>query len=801
MSQLIFSLLPGRTGDSRELVFRLKPNAPAQRENAAFVDKIDEVLGFSTMATKRFSSRFFSLLVLMALALRWPKDVHAKFNISVDERGTVSLDELQKLASFRGRRSIHQDLRNHFPASSDRGLVVFKNRVIGLDVSRVQIVVIDDETEKALWARIMQELAGTPHVHVKESAAAIGTTGGTPSLDTEHASLGLQDFLREYRLRLSERFARFDFAMFYRSQRARSSSLEQMYVPRRLATELPEPMGIDGEVLEPDKLRAHRQNLLIRGGVGSGKTTWLRWTFRQLLELPTVLPIYVELRRLTALWKHKEPNKIRRDLDTYLWTEVEAWIGARWQYEFHCCLREASPVRPVLLIDGWDEVGDSELAEDLRVKLVGLTKSCPSMLVVVTTRPYGLSQPSRAEQFQVLDLQPLSDIEIHRLANSFYEVVLGSKTDALGSSNVFQDQLKLSTEARVLSRTPLLLLMMLASGPNRPLLRQRHLLFAESLRNLLSDHPDRREEAGVELVNGEWHPKEYEDRLRAAAMLAYALQQGIGHTNARGLFLRPWGEVSRFLPDCWLEREREGFLRWLSGSVGLLSSPMDETVGFQILGFQEYLAAYHLYLTVREQREQDALLLELASNPGWWESLRLWVAIVAERDHETVKRWIALLVSCEGPPFWLAGVVLSDQKELREFSGQWARGIARHLSLSDWQLGYVCAETIGEGSNEQLREAVGSAARDLAPNCTWSTWLWLNRWCGVARVSEGLPLPTDLLGRLAVEMLTVADPAAHHRTARHVALGRIFAGSGPYWPEIPDLTLLRLWPSARMTIG
>jgi hypothetical protein len=48
----------------------------------------------------------------------------------------------------------------------------------------------------------------------------------------------------------------------------------------------------------------------------------------------------------------------------------------------------------VLLIDGWDELGD--LGEEVREKLAGFLEIFPRVLAVVTSRPYGEGRPSRA---------------------------------------------------------------------------------------------------------------------------------------------------------------------------------------------------------------------------------------------------------------------------------------------------------------------------------------------------------------------------------------------------------------------
>jgi len=62
-----------------------------------------------------------------------------------------------------------------------------------------------------------------------------------------------------------------------------------------------------GAVIEPAALLARKQPLIVRGPAGAGKTTWLRWTFRRLLdadEHPDAVPLFIELRVLARIWDH-----------------------------------------------------------------------------------------------------------------------------------------------------------------------------------------------------------------------------------------------------------------------------------------------------------------------------------------------------------------------------------------------------------------------------------------------------------------------------------------------------------------
>ena len=152
----------------------------------------------------------------------------------------------------------------------------------------------------------------------------------------------------------------------------------------------------------------------MRGPAGSGKTTWMRWMFRRLLHDEKTLPLMVELRRLARFWYTPGQPDPEHFLDAYLNDLVVDQPGEAYRGRLTETLSEPGKMQPVLLIDGWDELG--ELGEELRRKLVGFMQAYSRVRVVVTSRPYGQGRPSHSEGFQVLDIQPLSDGEIEDLA-------------------------------------------------------------------------------------------------------------------------------------------------------------------------------------------------------------------------------------------------------------------------------------------------------------------------------------------------------------------------------------------------
>ena len=272
-----------------------------------------------------------------------------------------------------------------------------------------------------------------------------------------------QLFVNEYRHRLEEKHGLWDLKSVGGRQidnRAGRESifLDEMYVPLRFASSSDfENLG-KGTTLTPDALLKREQALAIKGMAGSGKTTWVRWTYRRLMREPRALPIMVELRKLARSWSLASTGK-DRSLLAHL-NDLLAEIDLEgFEKELGEILKDPpKDLTPVLLVDGWDELGS--FGDDLREKLLTFTKSNRKVVVVVTSRPYGHARPSHSDNFEELEVQPLSDSDVRTFAANFYKRC-GAADSSVNDLNDFLADLKRSREAQNLTRTPLLLTMML----------------------------------------------------------------------------------------------------------------------------------------------------------------------------------------------------------------------------------------------------------------------------------------------------------------------------------------------------
>ncbi len=172
------------------------------------------------------------------------------------------------------------------------------------------------------------------------------------------------------------------------------------------------------------------------------------------------------------------------------------------------------------------------------------------------------------------------------------------------------------------------------------------------------------------------------------------------------------------LPPEWDDDRKCKFLAWLTGATGILLDHADNTVTFTHLSFQEFLAAWHLYATIRDPRQIADRFIELMHDSRWSETLLLWSALVSGQDRDTFATVMQHLL---GQPngISLTGMMLVDGIGTNEVNDAWAARFA--TSLADgWPSN---TEDISQGwknSNEvHFRSRVLDSLSDTAERCGW----------------------------------------------------------------------------------
>jgi 3',5'-cyclic AMP phosphodiesterase CpdA len=606
----------------------------------------------------------------------------------------------------------------------------------------------------------------------------------------------VQGFIDEYKKRLAKRYQRWDLGSVGAVQsggagRPVDATLDDMYLPLRLAKGY-DPQELDaGHPLGPEALLARQTPLILRGAAGRGKTTWMRWTFRQLASgrIPTAMPFMIELRKLASIWHELRAQGETQTMDAYLRIIVREAEVEGWKEVLPHVLKSETGPRPVLLVDGWDELGP--LGDELRDKLNEFLAAYPRVLAVVSSRPYGQSQPSHGDGFEVLDIQPLSDEEISRFVSNFHLHVYGEDEEtARASTQRIRDSLKASHEAQSFARIPLLLTMMLLISRDRPLPDKRHKLYEECIRNLLSARPEQREREGARLQAHQWRPTDSEERLRAVAALAAQVQQEGYKRSSRAPIVRSGEELEVMLPKGWTRDERRGFLAWLVGAAGVMTEQADGTLSFTHLSFQEYLTAHHLDANNEGSKERLQLCWERMRDRAWWETLRLWAAIVSARNPAHLTPLLQGLIESESPVgYWLAGAIFADGTGADDIFAIWKDRLPQKLLAGDIDSADANALVWAASRQEPRRRMIEEF---LAGETTERTWLQVVRFDHWQETAS--------IGERARDQSAQEQLIAHATSGQGVARARILWGAHPAWPLSPGVfALLRLFPTPRRT--
>lgn len=585
--------------------------------------------------------------------------------------------------------------------------------------------------------------------------------------------------------------------------------LDRLYVSPRLASN-----GRKAAVVElgVGHLLSRERHLSILGPPGSGKTTWLRWMFRQLLS-QDALPIPIDLRTFSRSWDLAKRNVLQflsHWLSEYI--DDEALNG---EFKRHIMNKSTSGPRPVLLLDSWDQLGD-ELGTELHEKLGVFLRTSPRVLAVITSRLYGKGRPGRNDNFEVLELQPLDDPRIMTLVQQYCAALDPPGDDAVDPprSDAWTRRIgaaiTISPQVKELARNPLLLTMLVAVGRHRELPQERHVLYQRCIEEMLSARPE---------IAEHWRP-ERADAQEALEHLAFDMQnlayaRPASESAERRSVAVSLNQACSFLPRSWGWRDQQRFLNWLVDACGILShdeirpgAERDRSVdrveamyAFAHLSLQDYLAA--AYLSKRPQMPITDRVLEY----HWWETLRL---LAAGLDREAADRRIAELLAVPPGPaqaasFWLSGAILADRGSVEDphpavdaAFESWRAGLHGRFRIGEWRESFQAARAWQVSHRTALRARITSDCADW----TWVRWVRAREWASEAGLAHAFHIERDGACRRSTRAMAAILDDSGPWDSDMVALSRVLHGSGPFWPAPRwELMLLRAWPSRRARLG
>ena len=574
------------------------------------------------------------------------------------------------------------------------------------------------------------------------------------------------------------------------------ADLDQMFMPLRMGEGIDREEYKNGEIISPKKLLERgTKPLFIRGQAGSGKTTWMRWTFRRLVESKDTLPVMVTLRDMAKFMEDRKATQkgAALSLPAYLTHWFGQRVGKEELEKAFLNILENPPdgLRPVLLVDGWDELGSK--GDEFRELLSGFMNSHLQVLVVASSRPQSESPPD----FETLDIQPLNREEIGSLAKSFFDYYYESDLEQIEIKvKDFEDRLDASPEALDLGRTALLLSMLLIVSRTCPLPEKRHELYEQCLKTMLIHGPKYKEKQGEQEHLKCWRPGNSDEVWQAVAGLARQMKGSdkiVNYLTKRIVLEKK--DIIPLLPGDWSNEHKEHFVNWLISRAAVLVEPKDDNFSFVHLSFQEYLAAWDLN-SKNEGPERINAFKELCQNVQWWETLRLWAALVESKNPGYLEEVMEAISRDKESGFWLAGAMLADGLGKVDRLEQWGRNFVWNQSWINSQAAYNSALAWANSGRKERGEKLAGLLSEIAGDLTWLAWLDIEDWIGQSELKLEDPLPSPAEPAAGWTIASLENPGPSEPL---VAFGRVWANGNPIWPAPMEWELagLRLWPGAR----
>ncbi|MCP5086182.1 MAG: hypothetical protein GY952_05185, partial [Rhodobacteraceae bacterium] len=426
------------------------------------------------------------------------------------------------------------------------------------------------------------------------------------------------------------------------------------------------------EPMDMRRLLRLAPRLVITGGPGSGKTTYLRliaasvaralrlkqpeWVEIHLgLVEPLPLPIIVSLSDYNQYRReNKQPTDPRQGtLITFISHTLirqQAAIGLpddffeRLLMQGHNCL---------LLLDGLDEVANERERTLVRraVEELAITDGVRQIVVTSRSRAYQ-GAAVLPEEFRVASVQPMTPDQVNALAARWCRAVYDSDNAPaealrLQAAIAGLEQHRAARQEQRLAETPLLVTIIAIVHYNqRRLPEQRAELYEKCVEVLLTEGHHSASDATYELAD--WGGTLTEKR----GLLAFLAFEMMGAGETAGRSVSEWQLKTWLLPRLTRRYGEAAAIPQLTTFIQAMrerGSLLDERGGdyqFTHLTFQEFLCAYHLAETVRDPAKIVAFLQDKNRlSEAWWREVVLLTAgYLALKSDETAHLFLDALM-------------------------------------------------------------------------------------------------------------------------------------------------------------
>jgi hypothetical protein len=440
---------------------------------------------------------------------------------------------------------------------------------------------------------------------------------------------------------------------------------------------------------EPDFRR-----LAILGAPGSGKTTMMRYltlmyaarTPRKLHpNAPQFIPVLLYLRDVYPT--------ILRNPDLPLAELITDWAKK---------LQTIDPLKPptgwfakklsqnrcLILLDGLDEVPDERDRQSISQWVDRQMYEYPDTPFILTSRPLGYEKAQLQEDVMVLEVEPMTDEQIHTFVRNWYlatevksqggEVDLGIREDSAQQANRLIAEIDRQPALAEMASNPLLLTMIATVHRRRTSLPLNRVELYREICQVLLEKRQRAKSIPDVLA------ADQKQSVLQPLALALTQRNTLKFTLAE---VRPLLQA-KLATLSGLDWTPEQFLKQLREVDALIAKEQEDVFEFAHRSFQEYLTATEI-----KETNQEALLIEVLNDPEsleWWaDTIRLYAA-----QTDTSNLIHAVLGQPDSSPETLL------------------------LAIDCWQMG----RTVQPASKQALLERITQPLRVLEkPTLAWAT--------------------------------------------------------------------------------